>query len=167
MIIRTAVKADLPMLEWYGLFWQHRDVIEQTFQKQQEGDALMLVLDWNKHPAGQIWIDFESKRKHGTAILWALRVVPWVQKLGLGSKLLQIAEEQIVRRGFNCAELGVEIGREDLRAYYEKRGYDFSGQLGEPSVFRNSEGELVTTTSELWLFHKELGEAEELDGMDV
>jgi GNAT superfamily N-acetyltransferase len=154
LVIRTCVESDLALLEWYGLFAHHRELIRDTFEKQARGDALMLVLEWNGYPAGQVWIDFDTRRDVLTAVLWALRVVPWLQNLGMGTKLLQVAEQEIARRGYIWSELGVEIGGSDLRAYYEKRGYRFTGQIAQAGAFRDAQGLLVSAGSPQWMLVK-------------
>ena len=71
--IRPARAADLPALEWMGLYTPHRALIAEAFAAQCRGDGLVLLAVTNGFPVGQVWIDFARKRGDGVAVLWAVR----------------------------------------------------------------------------------------------
>jgi len=67
-----------------------------------------------------------SKKKEGKdslGYLGMISVLPSKQNLGLGTKLLQAAEGRLRELGCKIAELQVINLREDIIAYYKKRGY--------------------------------------------
>ena len=57
----------------------------EAFQRQQRGEVLMLVAEANRFPIGQLWIDLVKKQEESIGIIWALRVMPAFQNLGVGS----------------------------------------------------------------------------------
>src|SRR5438093_11002918 len=60
--VRICRREDLPALEWFGLFTEHREIIRETFESQERGEAVMLIADLNGFPIGQVWINLTLKR---------------------------------------------------------------------------------------------------------
>jgi hypothetical protein len=60
--IRESVAADLPCLEWYGLFSEHRELIQEAYRRQRNSEVLMLQADLNGFPVGQLWLDLARKK---------------------------------------------------------------------------------------------------------
>src|SRR3954452_1668751 len=106
--IRACVREDLPKLEWFGLFTRHREIFRAPYASQERGENLMLVAEVNAFPAGQVWVDLVRKRAESAGVLWAVRVFPFLQGLGIGARLIAAAEQALRARGFAYAELGVE-----------------------------------------------------------
>lgn len=88
----------------------------------------MLLADVNGFPAGQAWIDFVSKRKERTGVLWAVRVYPFLQGLGIGGRLLAAAERALEMRGLAWSQLGVDRTNEGARRFYARSGYRLVGE---------------------------------------
>jgi ribosomal protein S18 acetylase RimI-like enzyme len=150
--IRRCTDADLGALEWYGLFTAHREIIRHAFEAQERGDGLMLLVDVNGFPAGQLWVDLARGRDRGTAVLWAVRVFPPLRSLGLGGKLLRVAERMARDREYGWAELGVERSNVAARRLYARTGYVVAGEErgwftftppGATSVVRQPRDELI------------------------
>ena len=59
--IRLCREADLPQLEWFGMYSEHREIIRSTYESQERGETAMLVADLNGFPAGQVWINLTLK----------------------------------------------------------------------------------------------------------
>src|SRR4051812_19821073 len=87
--IRLCTARDLPHLEWFGMFAQDREIIRAAFAMQERGDGAMLVAVVRGFPVGQVWIDFVRQAAASAGYLWAMRVFPWLQGLGLGRALLE------------------------------------------------------------------------------
>ena len=94
--IRQCVEADLPLLEWYGLFSHHREIFHATFERQKRGQNVMLVADLRGFPVGQAWI---AKGYVPTAVgLWWVHGLAGVcaftlvaHRLGWRARLRQVA----------------------------------------------------------------------------
>lgn len=123
VIIRPCRAGDLPTLEWFGLFSPDRQIIRNTYDAQLCGDSIMLIAEVNSEPAGQIWIDLTRRNIDSTGVLWALRVFPCLQNLGIGTRLFNAAQRILEQRRFARAELGVERSNIRARQLYERLGY--------------------------------------------
>jgi ribosomal protein S18 acetylase RimI-like enzyme len=121
--IRSCRPSDLPDLEWFGLLTEYRQTITEAFQRFQKGEILMLVAEVNHFPAGQLWVDLTKQREESVGVLWALRVFIPFQDLGIGTRLIQSAEEGLKGLGFRISELAVEKDNPDAQRLYERMGY--------------------------------------------
>jgi len=57
--------------------------------------------------------------------LWGIYVDPFMQRQGIGSKMVGICEEKAVERGYSEICLWVLEKNADARRFYEKLGYSF------------------------------------------
>lgn len=128
VVIRRCRGEDLAALEWFGLF--PRQVIESTFESVQRGQAIMLVVEVNRTPSGQLWIDLTRKELDSTGFLWAIRVFPCLQNLGIGTRLVGAAEQILRDQGFRYAELTAEMDNLGAKRLYERLGYCVVGGAG-------------------------------------
>ncbi len=158
--IRLCTRSDLPHLEWYGMFTSHRQIIRQTFKAQERGEALMLMAETNCLPGGQLWINLTRNQDGSAAWIWAMRVIPWLQRMGIGSCLISAAEEILAKRGFLWAELGVEKDNPDAQRFYEHRGYRMVGAEVEQFSYTTPGGVTRHVTVDQWVFRKHLLGAE-------
>jgi GNAT superfamily N-acetyltransferase len=153
---RMCHRRDLRDLEWFGMFYAHRELIEQAFSRQIAGENLMLLAEANRFPIGQVWIDLAKKRSAGVGILWALRVLPPFQGRGLGTRLIAEGETLLRKHGFARAELGVEKNNPSAKKLYERMGYQVMGSHVEELTYLTPEGECVQTQSDEWILQKQL-----------
>ncbi|MFL6602267.1 MAG: GNAT family N-acetyltransferase [Steroidobacteraceae bacterium] len=114
---------DLPALEWMGLFSNQREIIRDTYTRQQRGEALMLLGMSNEYPLAQAWLDFTKRGSWQRPRVWALRVFPPLQGLGIGTWMLRAAEAVAKSRGARELELGVEKTNIDAQRLYDRLGY--------------------------------------------
>ena len=123
VVIRRCDERDLPGLEWWGMFTPHREIFTDAYARHRRGENVMLVADVNGHPAGQAWIDLVKHAADGVGVLWAVRVFPLLQGLGIGTRLMEAAEDELRRRGYAWAEIEVERENAGARRLYERQGY--------------------------------------------
>jgi ribosomal protein S18 acetylase RimI-like enzyme len=141
--IRACVEADLPALEWFGEFRAHRAIIREAFAAQERGEGMMLLADAGGFPVGQAWIDFKGGTTESAAFLWALRVIPWMQRRGLAARLLAAVEELARQRGFASVESSVEIENAAAQAFHEAQGFRVVGERLDDDTFTTPDGETV------------------------
>jgi ribosomal protein S18 acetylase RimI-like enzyme len=151
--IRPATTRDVPVLEWWGQYFAHRRTIEDTFEAQTRGDAVMLVAEVNGCPAGQAWINLKDSP---AATIWAVRVFPLLQGCGIGSRLMSAAETYLVEHGFEAAQLTVEKDNTGARRFYERHGYEVDREVEGSYTFRPPGGEPVTEPQNQWVMRKRL-----------
>jgi ribosomal protein S18 acetylase RimI-like enzyme len=121
--IRPGRSDDLPALEWWGLFAPHRALIRATFEATERGEAIMLVADANGMAVGQAWVDLCRARSEDLGALWAIRVLPCLQGLGIGTALVRACEKELRARSIGAAEVTVEQENGRARQLYERLGY--------------------------------------------
>jgi len=121
-VIRPCREDDLPTLEWFGLFLPQREVIREQFERQQRGQAIILIAEVNGIASGQLWIDLQGAPP-STGVFWALRVFPSLQGKGLGSRLITAGEAALSKRNVPFAEISVDQHNAPARQLYERLGY--------------------------------------------
>jgi ribosomal protein S18 acetylase RimI-like enzyme len=158
LLIRPCREEDLPKLEWFGLFTEHRELIRNAFERQRRGEIVMLqaVTEANAFPIAQVWIDFERKRAASTGLLWALRVIECYQRMGIGTRLLRAAEAELRHRGYRCVEIGAERDNPDARRLYERLGYRVVGVDQHSYSYTTPWGEQRRVPVDEWILHKDL-----------
>jgi len=157
--IRPCLREDLPKLEWFGLFARYRQVFADTFARSEKGEIVMLVASVNEFPVGQVWIDLVKRREQSTGILYALRVLPPLQNLGIGTRLIASVEELLRKRGYKIIELGVEKDNPNAKRLYERLGFSILRDNLEKWEFVTSEGKTVQEQADEWIMQKTLDAA--------
>jgi ribosomal protein S18 acetylase RimI-like enzyme len=153
--VRSCTSRDRNLLEWFGLFREHRQIIQSTWDAMQRGEQAMLVAIVNDFPVGQVWIDVAKKQAERTGVIWALRVFPFLQGQGIGRELLRAAEAELRRRQFRRAQLGVEKDSAAI-AFYESLGYEPIGELYEEYSYTTPDGVSMTVPVDQVLYQKQL-----------
>jgi ribosomal protein S18 acetylase RimI-like enzyme len=154
--IRPARYDDLRMLEWFGLITPYREIMEKDFARARQGEIAYLVAEANGFPIGQVQVDFTLYGAQGIGLIWALRVIPTMQGLGIGTRLIGAAEKLLRDYGFHTAEIGVEASNPDARRLYERLGYVVVREVNEPWQYTTPDGEQITVDEPGWDMHRPL-----------
>jgi ribosomal protein S18 acetylase RimI-like enzyme len=90
------------------------------------------------------------------AYIYGFRVRPAYRNLGVGSRLLDIAEHDLIERGFHWVVLNVGRENSDARRLYERRGYRVIG--GDPGrwSYLDERGIRRDVVEPAWRMQKEL-----------
>jgi ribosomal protein S18 acetylase RimI-like enzyme len=99
-------------------------------------------------------IDYTKNPGAGT--LWQLAVHGALPSCGIGTILIQAAEQRIRARGLHRAELGVEEHNPRARALYERLGYAAYGREPESWDEEAPDGTIARYDTVLTLIRKEL-----------
>lgn len=129
IVIRQCSRNDLPALEWEGEYIHFRRVFLETYNRSLRGLSVLWVADLpNTGLIGQLFVQLNTDRPEladgkTRAYFYSIRVRPSYRSVGLGARLLLVAETDIIRRGFQYATLNV--AKENVRAqmFYERHGY--------------------------------------------
>jgi ribosomal protein S18 acetylase RimI-like enzyme len=126
--IRSARRADLAELEWFGEHRHLRLVEAAGWAHVEAGDVLFLVADVHGFPVAQLKIALvheEDVKADGarSGYLYGLRVFGPFQRLGIGTALIARAEELLRERGYRFATIAVEHDNADARRLYERLGF--------------------------------------------
>ncbi len=152
--IRPCVRGDLPGLEWFGQFTPHRRVIRDAFRRHERGETIMLVVDFRGAPIGQVWLDVPKPKSPTIGSLWALRVFPWFQGLGIGRRLMHAGERLLQEHGARCIELNVDRGNAEVLRFYEHLGYQITGSFADTFNYRSPSGLQRAVQLDQWVMSK-------------
>jgi ribosomal protein S18 acetylase RimI-like enzyme len=129
VIIRHASRQDLPALEWEGEFTHFRHVFAEAYRLKELGDVIMWVAELPEFGLiGQLFIQLYGPNQlqaNGKryAYIYGFRVRNVYRGQGIGSRLLQKAETDLVSRGFQRIALNVARDNKPARRLYERLGY--------------------------------------------
>ena len=154
--VRAARAEDLPKLEWFGAYIHFRDLYQRTWRDHQLNRRLMVVADLNGFPIGQVWVDVTPS---SYAYLYALRVMEPLQGMGIGTALIESAEEIARRRGYPEIHLAVEKSNSGARRLYERIGFrSFSSRVDTWS-YTDHHGQLQWVQEDVYGMRKMLDPA--------
>lgn len=129
--IRDLTAGDLPACAWSGPP-THLAAVANALERARAGEAdYLAVCPPSGLPVAIGGVDYAKTPGAGT--LWQLAVHPALQSCGIGTILIQAAEQRIRARGLHRAELGVEESNPRARALYERLGYITYGR--EPDAW--------------------------------
>lgn len=158
---RTAIREDLPKLEWGGEYLHFRRVFERTYEEQVAGDRLMLVADFNGFPIGQIFMQLQSLdrmfwdfRKRG--YFYSLRVMEPFRGLGLGTALLEEAESILQERNYHMVTIAAAKENARARRLYERCGYRVVSEDAGRWSYIDHEGVTRYVHEPCWILEKNL-----------
>lgn len=122
--------------------WNHEaDILDDERITRAELDALLadpavtiLTARDGERLVGSVAVTVKSA---ALAYLGMLCVAPTLQSGGLGRKLLDAAEDHARGLGIAAMEMTVIAGRDSLIAWYERRGYGFTGETRPFPVLRD------------------------------
>ncbi|MFF6888010.1 GNAT family N-acetyltransferase [Streptomyces sp. NPDC012421] len=118
---RDLVRGDLASIGWSGSEY-HLAVVARQLERARSGEVdYLAVCPATDIPVAKGGVDYRVKEGVGT--LWQLAVHPALRSCGIGTFLVEAAEQRIRNRGLRQAELGVEDGNPRARALYERLGY--------------------------------------------
>ncbi|MGI6251682.1 MAG: GNAT family N-acetyltransferase [Anaerolineaceae bacterium] len=138
--IRPLVESDLSKLEWEGEFSHFRTLYQQHYESYRSGSTLIWVAeDEYGQVVGQIFLLLYSRSSEiadglHRAYLFSFRIRPEWRGQGLGSFMLQFAEDQLLMRGYSEVRLNVARANPLARHLYEIKGYRIIGP--DPGVWR-------------------------------
>jgi ribosomal protein S18 acetylase RimI-like enzyme len=154
VLIRPAGRADLGQLEWFGHQRHLRPHIEEILDRRERDEAELLVAVANDFAIGRLGIDFE--RRPGKALLWSFAVIPNLQRLGIGTRLVAAAEATARSRGIAVTEIDVEKDNPAAQALYERLGYGVVGERRDEWSYVDDTGERVVVHDDDWVLRKPL-----------
>lgn len=156
LVIRHVRQDDLSRLEWHGLISPYRELLHRAYLRAEAGEVAYLVADLKGFPVGQVQVDLTKRQDQNIAVIWALRVLPALQNLGIGTRLMRAAGKLIQERGYAFAELGVAKDNPQARRLYERLGYQVVGDNFERWSYKTPEGEVRHVEEAEWIMHKPL-----------
>lgn len=158
--VRPAELSDLAPLEWFGQYTHYRRLFRDTFHEQQQGLRLMLVADFNRFPVGQVFLQLQSSRptpdNSQRIYYYALRVLDPFRRMGIGTLLMDAAEQFAIRRNYGWATIAAGKDNPAARRMYEKRGYRVCGEEDGDWSYIDQHGRTRYVQEPCWVLEKHL-----------
>lgn len=128
VIIRHAAAEDLSRLEWDREMWAFRGIFCQTYDEALKNRRAMLVADVGGSPVGRLFVQLAAGNliyADGVtrAYLYSLHVIPALQGRGIGTRLIETAEQILRERGYQWATIAVAVDNIRARQLYERLGF--------------------------------------------
>lgn len=163
--IRYATRADLSALEWNGEYAHFRRLYRDIYQSSLKGEAVLWVAELKGVGIiGQLFVQLISVRRDladgvQRAYIYGFRIRPAFRGHGLGTRMMRVAEEDLLKRGFRWAVLNV--GRENMEArqLYERLGYQVVAAEPGRWSYLDDQGVLREVNEPAWRMEKELKRA--------
>ena len=131
LTIRDLTVEDLPECAWSGSR-SHLVSVAEALERARLGEVdYLAACPPSGLPVAIGGVDYA--RVPGAGTLWQLSVHGALQSCGIGTILIQAAEQRIRGRGLHRAELGVEESNPRARGLYERLGYVAYGR--EPDAW--------------------------------
>jgi len=127
--VRLATEADLPRMEWDGEYTHFRRVFAEAYQRMQRGYTLLWVADLpGVGLIGQVFIQFVCDRPElangrDRAYLYSFRVRQAYRGQGLGTRIMDVVEDDLRMRGIQYITLNVARDNPRAQQLYLRRGY--------------------------------------------
>lgn len=133
--IRHAKQADLLAMEWEGEYSRFRRIYFQVYQRTQRGSAIIWVADLlHIGVIGQVFTQLTAIKKPELAngikraYVHSFRVHPAFRREGLGTRLMQTVEMDLVERGYKEITLNVTLTNTGALRLYLELGYKVIGK---------------------------------------
>jgi ribosomal protein S18 acetylase RimI-like enzyme len=133
--IRHAKQADLPAMEWEGEYSRFRRIYFQVYKQAQRDSAIIWVADLlHVGVIGQVFVQLTAIKKlelaNGIkrAYVHSFRVRQAFRRAGLGTRLMQTVEMDLVERGYKEITLNVTRTNTSALSLYLDLGYKVIGE---------------------------------------
>jgi len=129
LIIRQVNRRDLPDLEWDGEYIFYRRLYKEIFENACNGKAILWVVEINGSGLiGQLFVQLHSPRReladgNQKAYFYAFRIKEPFRGYGIGSQLMETAEEDLNKRNFIKIALNVSKENPTALRFYKNHGY--------------------------------------------
>lgn len=138
--IRPLVKSDLPALEWDGEFRHFRRLYAEIYESAESGKAALWIAEVIETPEanasispeakliGQVFVQLISGRPELAdgvyrAYVYGFRIRPAYRNRGLGTRMMQVVEDNLIEQGFRWVTLNVAQENPGALRLYERLGY--------------------------------------------
>ncbi len=161
-IFRLLRIEDLPELEWGGEFIHFRRVYFEAYRRSLIGESLLWVIELPLCGiVGQAFVQLDCSRPEladgkQNAYIYAFRIKENYRGIGLGSKLLEIIEHDLNKRGIHFVTLNVAKDNDRARALYERHGYKIAAEEPGCWSFIDHEGNRRDIVEPSWRMKKKI-----------
>ena len=162
LTVRHLVQSDLPALEWEGEYSHFRQVYQISYERMLEGKTTMWVAETpSTGVLGQVFIQMDSERLElangiDRAYLYSFRVKAPYRNLGIGSRIMDVVETDMLQKGFYWITLNVTKDNPRAQSLYRQRGYIIVAEEPGNWTYRDHLGILHYVHEPAWRMEKRL-----------
>ena len=163
LTIRHLRQADLPALEWEGEYAHFRNLYAEAFQRMQVGQALIWVAEVpSVGVIGQAFIQLKINGRPRLADGWhraylhSFRVRLELRGRGVGTKMMNVVETDLRRRGFRYVMLNVTQDNQAARDLYIRLNYEVVGEDAGKWSYVDQHGKVQYVHEPGWRMRKRL-----------
>lgn len=162
VVIRPLTRDDLPALEWEGEYQHFRRVFADAYEHYCKGLSCLWVADLpGRGIIGQVFIQLTCDRPElangsSRAYLYSFRVRPAYRGFGLGTKIMQVVEDDLRQRQFSFITLNVARENNQAMRLYLRRGYRVVAPEKGAWSYLDDRGEVRHVEEPAWRMEKKL-----------
>ncbi|KAA3643060.1 MAG: GNAT family N-acetyltransferase [Chloroflexi bacterium] len=164
LLIRHLREADLPALEWEGQYTHFRNLYAEAYQRMQVGKAVLWVVEVPQIGLiGQAFIQLKINGRPRLADGWSraylhsFRVRPEYRGRGVGTRMMQVVEDDLQRRGFRNVLLNVTRDNQAAYDLYMRLNYQVVGEDEGKWSYVDQHGVVQHVHEPGWRLQKSLG----------
>jgi ribosomal protein S18 acetylase RimI-like enzyme len=160
--IRLLKEEDLPALEWDGEYTHFRRLYREIFKNYRLGKALMWGVEvQGTGLIGQVFIQIQSARPElangiNRAYIYSFRIKPPFRNQGIGSKLLNTVEMDLIERKNRWATLNVARDNQAALRFYLRHGYQVIAAEAGYWTYQDEMGAIHEVHEPAWRLQKDL-----------
>ena len=160
--IRPLTEADLPALEWDGEFTHFRRVYANAYERMKKGLTLLWVAALpGAGLIGQTFVQLSCDRPEladgcTRAYIYSFRVRWPYRRAGLGTRMMEVVENDLRRRGVFRITLNVSKENRRARVLYQRLGYKVIAHEPGRWSYPDHEGNWQHVSEPAWRMEKKL-----------
>jgi ribosomal protein S18 acetylase RimI-like enzyme len=159
---RQVQKSDLPSLEWGGEYIHYRRLYASSFNSANQGRSVLWIAELpGTGLIGQLFVQLHSSRPEladglTTAYIYGFRIKPPYRQIGIGTRMITHAENDLLKRRYEYVTLNVAQDNLAARRLYERLGYKVVAE--EPGIwsYQDHQGFIRHVNEPSWRMQKEL-----------
>jgi len=162
VIYRQAGEDDLPALEWNGQYRHFRQIYQDIYFLSQREEAVIWVAELpEKELIGQALVQLKSARFDladglSRAYIFGFRIKPDYRNYGIGSKMMERLEANLINRDYKWAILNVNQDNRSARYLYERLGYQVVAEEPGNWSYIDDQGKRCDVNEPAWRMEKKL-----------
>lgn len=162
--IRTAKEEDLPALEWDGEYRHFHRLYSEIFESTRKGRAIMWIAEMEPVGlVGQLFVQLISGRPELAdgayrGYIYGFRVKLAYRSQGIGTQMMEVAENDLLKRGFRWVTLNVGHDNPEARRLYERLGYRVVAEEPGQWSYQDEYGQRHEVHEPAWRMEKRLSQ---------
>lgn len=163
IVIRQVEEKDLPGLEWDGEYKHFRRVYADAYKRSQRGLSVLWVAEQQETGKiiGQVFVQLTCDRPElangvDRAYLYSFRVRSFFRGKGIGSKILEVVEEDLRQRGIRYVTLNVARDNQRAQQLYLRNGYEVVAPEPGQWSYPDEKGQWHFVEEPAWRMQKKL-----------